>query len=273
MKKYLEYCENVNNKMNDKFLSDNKDKNFILYGNNKLNNYVSALVNLKNLSKSELKYSRRIVINFNNEEVLFNISDIHFEVDFELLGVNQFHIFLTLFHHVKDNMLIDKHLFYIVCLNFQEIKLELMNIFYSFLNDSKIKFILLTNEISFLCEKIIKSSLIKKIKGKKIYISNGQKENIESLTSMITDPKKNSLFLLREQLYVFLTLNYNIHTCFANVIFRLIEIQYITEKNINFVFKKYNEFTEKYNNNYRPIYHLESFIIFLINLKNKQEKE
>ena len=52
-------------------------------------------MNLKPLSKSELKYSRRVAITYKAEDILFNISDIHFEVDFEILGVNQYNIFDT----------------------------------------------------------------------------------------------------------------------------------------------------------------------------------
>tara|TARA_B100001094_G_scaffold150563_1_gene145697 strand:- start:933 stop:1358 length:426 start_codon:yes stop_codon:yes gene_type:complete len=140
------------------------------------------------------------------------------------------------------------------------------------MGETKIRFIILTTQISFICEKILQSSLIKKVKGEVAYKSIGQQENIDKLTKMIIQ-NNVSLFLLREQLYSFLTLNYRIHDCFAKVICKLIEVQYINDRNINLVLKTYNEFTEKYNNNYRPIYHLESFILFLINLKNKQEKE
>ena len=39
-------------------------------------------------------------IEYNGEDILFNISDIHFEVDFSLLGVNQYNvlIFFIRFH-------------------------------------------------------------------------------------------------------------------------------------------------------------------------------
>lgn len=270
MKKYSEYCNNYKYKIGDNILTENSSKNFIFYSNNPLNNYYFTLSNLKLISKSDLKYSRRIAINYNGEDVLFNISDIHFEVDFELLGVNQYNIFLTLFHHIKENMISDKNIFYIVCLNFQEIKLELMNIFYSFMNNVKIKFIILTKNISFICENIFHSSLIKKIKGDIINKSSSQEQHVNNIVKIITS-EKISLFSLREDIYTFLTLNYNIHDCFSSIIFKLVEINYVNESNINNVLKKYNDFTEKYNNNYRPIYHLESFILFLINLKNKQE--
>lgn len=273
MKKYLEYCDSYDFKQESSILSECDDKNIIVYGKNVMKNYVFTLQALKPLSKSKLKYSRRIVINHNGEDILFNISDIHFEVDFTLLGVNQYNIFLTLFHHIKENLIFDKKVFYIICLNYQDIKMELMNIFYSFMNEKKIRFIILTTEISFICDKIFKSSMIKKIKGETHHVNETQKKQIKILVDLINQKNSVSLFELREHLYTFLTLNYKIHECFAEIIFNLIEKQYICEKNIHLVLKKYNDFTEKYNNNYRPIYHLESFILFLINLKNKQENK
>lgn len=272
MKKYTEYCNDSNIKENVNIFTEYSQKNIIIYGNNVLNNYVFALMNLKPLSKSKLKYSRRVAISYKGEDILFNISDIHFEVDFEILGVNQYNIFLAVFQHIKENIVFDKGIFYIVCLNFQYIKHELMRIFYSFMNENNIRVIISTNEISFICDKIFQSSLIKKIKGEQPHINNSKENLITKVTKIITQ-ENISLFQLREQLYTFLTLNYRIHECFSTIIFKLIEIKYIQEDNIHLVFKNYNKFTEKYNNNYRPIYHLESFILFLINLKNKQEKE
>ena len=273
MKKYVEYCKDCDAKQYTNILTKYENKNIIVYGNNVMKNYIFTLHALKTLSKSELKYSRRIAINYGGEDILFNISDIHFEVDFSLLGVNQYNIFLTLFNHIKENMIVDKKVFYIVCLNYQDIKLELMNIFYSFMDETKIRFLILTTELSFICDKIFQSSLIKKVKGETTHVNESQKTHIQKLTKIIEQKDNNSLFQLREHLYIFLTLNYRIHECFAEIIFNLIENQYICEKNIHLVLKKFNNFTEKYNNNYRPIYHLESFILFLINLKNKQEKK
>tara|TARA_Y100000389_G_C17435358_1_gene505165 strand:+ start:860 stop:1669 length:810 start_codon:yes stop_codon:yes gene_type:complete len=269
MKRYVEYCKDCDANILTKY----KNKNIIVYGNNVLKNYIFTLQALKPLSKSKLKYSRRIAINYSGEDILFNISDIHFEVDFTLLGVNQYNMFLTLFNHIKESMVVDKKVFYVVCLNYQDIKLELMNIFYSFMDENKIRFLILTTEISFICDKIFQSSLIKKIKGEASHTNESKKNHIQKVTKFIEQKEHNTLFQLREHLYTFLTLNYRIHECFTEIIFILIENQYICEKNIHLVLKKYNEFTEKYNNNYRPIYHLESFILFLINLKNKQEKK
>lgn len=276
MKKYTEYCKNStlkeNNNIFTEYSQSDSPKNIIVYGNNVIDNYIFTLMNLKPLSKSELKYSRRVAIAYKGEDILFNISDIHFEVDFEILGVNQYNIFLTLFQHIKENIISDKEIFYIVCLNFQCIKHELMSIFYSFMNENNIRVIILTSEMSFICDKLFQSSVIKKIKGCECHVNNTKEELIQKVTTMITQ-ENTPLFQLRENLYAFLTLNYRIHDCFSTIIFNLIELKYVCEDNIHLVLKNYNKFTSKYNNNYRPIYHLESFILFLINLKNKQEKK
>ena len=47
------------------------------------------------ISNTLLKYSRKTNIIYNNEEYFFNISDVHIEIDFELLGVNEYNIFLS----------------------------------------------------------------------------------------------------------------------------------------------------------------------------------
>ena len=76
-----------------------------------------------------------------------------------------------------------------------------------------------------------------------------------------------SLFVWREKLYELLILNDNIYACFSYLIELLIQSDYITETTIDDVLFKYYEIMYKYNNNYRSIYHLEHFIIFLRNLK------
>ena len=64
-------------------------------------------------------------------------------------------------------------------------------------------------------------------------------------------------------------MNYNIYDCFQYLIECLINDKYINTNNINSIMKEYLHIMEKYNNNYRTIYHLENFIILLINLNKK----
>jgi hypothetical protein len=81
--------------------------------------------------------------------------------------------------------------------------------------------------------------------------------------------KKDDLFLLRELLYNLLTYNFNMHTCFYYIYSSLLRSNSISDK------LKMNELIDiiqKYNTNYRPIYHLESFVIcLLLNSNNSNE--
>lgn len=261
MKRFSDYIDSKNN-----FEIPNS-KHVIVYGNNNINNYCYILNALKNKSQTQLKYSRRVAIHHNVNDVIFNISDVHIEVDFELLGVSEYNIFLELFRHVKENVAINKKSFYIVCLNFQSIKQELLSIFYTFLDEPTVNFILLTTKISFIYDDILKQTIIKKINGDTSVEAPNIEKNVAALASFIMKDKKKSFFDLREILYKFLVLNLDIHDCLQKLIAVLIENEYITLSEINRVLKEYTSFMSKYNNNYRPIYHIESYIVFLINLK------
>ena len=79
--------------------------------------------------------------------------------------------------------------------------------------------------------------------------------------------KDNIYKELRDIIYDILIKNYNIHTVTTYIIFTLIEFDLI--KDNNKLLQKYYEFIKLYNNNYRPIYHLEKFTFDIIdNLKN-----
>ena len=80
--------------------------------------------------------------------------------------------------------------------------------------------------------------------------------------------KNKSFFELRELLYKILVFNIKIHDFLYELLVVLIKNEYIVFSQINNVLKEYTKFVSKYNNNYRPIYHIESYIVSLINLKN-----
>ena len=62
-----------------------------------------------------------------------------------------------------------------------------MNIFYSFMNEAKIRFIILTSQISYICDKIFQTSVIKKIKGDVSYKNVRQEEHTVKLTKIIVN--------------------------------------------------------------------------------------
>ena len=77
--------------------------NLIFYGPSGVGKYSQMLYFIKKFSPSDLKYERKITYVFNNKyEYTFKISDVHFEIDMELLGCNSKLLFNELYHHIID---------------------------------------------------------------------------------------------------------------------------------------------------------------------------
>ena len=64
-------------------------KSILLYGPENSSKYKKAMELILPYSRSGLKYKRKIEITLNGEIYYYNISDVHFEIDFELLGTNE----------------------------------------------------------------------------------------------------------------------------------------------------------------------------------------
>jgi len=238
--------------------------NIIIYGKENSCKYKYAIDIIKPLSKTNLKYKRKIEIILNDNKYYFNISDIHFEVDFDLLGTNEYSLWISLYQQIQS---ICKEIMgncIVLCLNFHCIKDELLDIFYIFLRDKNIRFILCTRHMSSLPDTIKNNCRIICLKDK---LNN-------KLSIKLCDPivdmiylKNVDYFLLRELLYNLLTYNLNINECFYYILNCLINNGYITSKDIEVHMKNILDIIKKYNNNYRTIYHLERFVMYLIILK------
>lgn len=63
-------------------------KNIIFYGPKGVGKYTQMLSSIKKYSPTNLKYEKKISINYNKNTYYFKISDIHFEIDMSLLGCN-----------------------------------------------------------------------------------------------------------------------------------------------------------------------------------------
>jgi len=69
---------------------------------------------------------------------------------------------------------------------------------------------------------------------------------------------------LRESLYEICIYDINIYLCINHIIHQLIEKKLLTSEKLNKVLVKLIDFLKLYNNNYRPIYHLERYILYII---------
>ena len=188
----------------------------------------------------------------------------------------------------------------IVCKNFNEINSELLENFYSYMQDEKaqidIKYILLSESVSFIpdnilnCCKVItvprpSRSLYNKCLGNKLKKNNialneiTNMKNIQaSITQLmlphevictkiietITNIEEMKYLELRDQLYDIFIYHLDVTECIWYITEKLIREKKLKDNDINDVLVKTYSFLQYYNNNYRPIYHLEYYIFYLI---------
>jgi hypothetical protein len=232
--------------------------NTIIFGGENSNKTDTALNIIREYSPSKLKYKRKIELEVNGENYYFNISDIHFEIDFELLGTNETSIWNEFINHVFFIIESSKQNHIILCKNIHTMKDELLQIFYTFIRN-KITFIFTTQHVSFLPLTLKNKSRIIHLKSTNEDYSTQYISYCDEIVNFVKE-KKSDLFLLRDLLYNLLTYNCNMHTCFYYIYSSLLKSGHIK-------LDKFNELLEiikKYNTNYRPIYHLESFVICML---------
>ena len=138
-----------------------KLKNIIFYGPKGVGKYTQMLAAIRRYSPTDLKYEKKISITYNKNIHFLKLSDIHFEVDMSLLGCNSRVLWNEIYNHIVDAILAkSEKTGIIVCKYFHEIHGELLETFYSYMqtltnNKIDLKYILLTEEISFIPDNIL----------------------------------------------------------------------------------------------------------------------
>jgi DNA polymerase III delta prime subunit len=275
--------------------------NLILYGPPGVGKYTQALNIVKLYSKSKLKYEKKLSVAVGKTTYCIKISDVHFEIDMSLLGCNAKTLWHSIYTQILDVLYSrpDKHGI-IICKYFHTIHSELLESFYGYMqsdisSQAKLSFILLTEHVTFIPSVILDRSFTISIPRptraayNKILPDNLPKSlkidditNIKDLTvnldhaknsfEMITNKLVNHLLdldtlhmgHLRDTLYDLFIYNFDVQKCILNVIIILISMNRIPEDSIDCLFTELYRFLKYYNNNYRPIYHLERICIYLI---------
>ena len=302
---YIHVKNNLHPKLEKIFARFPKDihdlKNLIFYGPSGVGKYTQMLNAISKYSPSDLKYEKKISITFNKSQYFFKISDIHYEIDMSLVGCNSkllWHdIYLQLIDIISANTYKSG---IIVCKYFNEINNELLENFYSYMQQNRsnivdLKFILLTEELSFIpynilnCCQVIhigrpsKTAYNKCMRDcNKLFINKLENiTNIKNLHScidelmhpykLICDKILNAILNIddlkflkfRDLLYDIFIYNLNISECIWYIIFSLNECGKIKKTNLSPLLIKTYKFFQYYNNNYRPIYHLENYLFYL----------
>jgi len=266
---YLHNIESVNlhpkiNKLIQKLPEKLSDLNIIIFGPPNTGKYSRALHIISKYSPSKLKYEKKVnVINDSKEDhFCLKMSDIHFEIDMFLLGCNSKNLWFAIYQHIIDIVSLKKTKDGIIlCKNFHLIHNELLDVFYSYMQKNflnvNIHFILLTEEVSFIPNNIVKCCNI--IHIPKPYNTNivkcGKKDNIVNYDGIIDSIiKKQDFISLRTSLYNIFIYQLNIYSCLWLICKKL------NKKNVNEMFYYFLTFFHGYNNNYRHIFHIELLI-------------
>jgi|APCry1669192522_1035417.scaffolds.fasta_scaffold00023_12 hypothetical protein len=281
----------------------NQFKNLIFFGPNGTGKYTQMLKVIKKYSSTELKYEKKISLTYNKQQYFFKISDIHYEIDMSLLGCNSKLLWHEIYQQIIDIILAKSEKSgIIVCKYFQDIHNELLDNFYSYMEKNNyisidLKFIIITEELSFIPDNILncceiinvsrptKCAYMKCIKNK---ISNKLKlENITNIKLLhlcnedlmlqykiicnkiiynLININEMQFLKFRDLLYDIFIYNLDITDCIWYILSTLIEQKYIKKEHLSKILIKTYCFFQYYNNNYRPIYHIEKYLLYLITL-------
>jgi hypothetical protein len=278
-------------------------KNLIFFGPNGTGKYTQMLKSIKKYSPTELKYEKKISLTYNKQQYFLKISDIHYEVDMSLLGCNSKLLWHEIYQQIIDilSAKTDKSGI-IVCKYFQDIHSELLENFYSYMqknNDTSVnlKFIIITEELSFIPDNILncceiinisrptKTSYVKCVKTKlpiklkpenitNIKILHIYNEDLMLQYKIICNKIIHNLINInelqflkfRDILYDIFIYNLDISDCIWYILSSLVEQKKIKKEHLSNILIKTYCFFQYYNNNYRPIYHVENYLLYLAKL-------
>ena len=289
--------EKIYNKFPDKL---EKLGNLIFYGPSGVGKYSQMLYSIKKYSPTDLKYEKKLSLTYDKKQYFFKISDIHYEIDMSLLGCNSKLLWHDIYQQIVDILSAKNNKTgIIVCKDFHNIHSELLENFYSYIQDNNslsvnIIYILLTEEVSFIPDSILNCCEIINIprptkvsytKCSKQKLPNDLKiENIVNIKYLHTGiyelmyPYKiicdkiikemieidDLKFLkFRDLLYDIFIYNLDITDCIWYILTSLTKLKKIKTDNMSEILLKTYNFLKYYNNNYRPIYHLESYLFYL----------
>ena len=288
-------------------LPENIEKlpNIIVYGPKGIGKYTQVLKLLKRYSPTELKYEKKVTVNFNKSQLFYKVSDIHIEVDMSLLGCNAKILWNDIYNQLIDIACVKENkTFVIVCKNFQEIHSELLDNFYSYMQTTyymsvKLIYILISDQLSFISDNIVNMSRvihiarpnktsynkciskkitsdidinditnIKNVHSKITQLMNPHEVTCNKILQCINNYTEMQFSQLRDLCYDIFIYHLDIYECIWYIIRCLTNENRIPDDKISDVLISAFNFFKYYNNNYRPIYHLENYILYLLRVTN-----
>jgi hypothetical protein len=265
-----------------------KMPNIIIHGPNGIGRYSQALYIAAMFSPSRLKYEKRIAIDLNDTQYIYKISDVHIDIDLSLLGCNPKGLWHAIYYHLIEIVKAGtSKSFIMLCKNFSTIPGELLELFYSYMHmHVHIKFIFITDAVCCLPDNLIKSCFLIQYSRptttsyKKINIhlennttisnirNNLHRNNADKISMVIVEHMTQNIknyTTIRKILYDILIYNFDLDEILWQIINCKKCIDEDTDKFIKLIVQVIY-FYKYYNNNYRPIYHLEKILYGIITI-------
>lgn len=269
--------------------------NVVMYGPSGVGKYSCALDYVSRFSPSCLTYEKKAIIETTKGQQVIKMSDIHFEIDLGMLGCNSKQLWNEIIGHIVDIVALrPQRQGIVVCRNFHQVHGELLDSFYSYMQTShrrlSLVYVLLTESIGFIPKQILnkcvlitvarpkrvmygrlrklrKDEDVAKIESIKLWrddlVYDTKDRMVDAIGEMVTKVEKMDFGEVRERAYDVLFANLNVWSIMWEVVASLSKKGYIREDKVGRILDEVYAILELYNNNYRPVYHLERFIVFL----------
>jgi len=236
-------------------------QNLILYGPAGAGKYTQMLRIVRRYSAHNLKYEKRIPIAINDNTYVVRISDVHYEVDMATLGCTPKVLWHEIYLQISEiiQCKFPDHQGIVVCKNFHAIDAELLEIFYSYMQDS-MRYILLTEAVSFIPLNV--TARCRVIPVAKV-ASRPYVDSVEFLCEKVVSAirENKSICAIREDLYTILVYDVDPEACMWYFIKKA--VCNMSKADRRQMLQKMTTSMRYYTTNYRPIYHLESVVFRL----------
>ena len=165
--------------------------NLIFYGPSGVGKYTQMLNTIRQYSPSGLGYDKKICMQNDKYDYQYRISDIHYEVDMSLLGCNSKILWHEIIQQIVDIVAVKpEKVGIVVCKSFHWIHSELLEIFYSYIQEYnnrfsniQLRFVIMTEHISFIPNNILSVCEIIEVKrpSKKMYLELVMNQRVQGL--------------------------------------------------------------------------------------------
>ena len=301
-------------------------QNTIVYGPPGAGKYTQSLHFVRQCSCPDgLAVEKRVSVEPGKHACVIRASAVHYEVDMSALGCNSRSVWHAAFTQIMDIIRTKRGGFgIIVCTEFQSVHPELLDVFYSYMQDNhflidveraRVGFVLVTSQLDFVPARIVHCCQTLRIpkpdagdclrcgmasatpavlrqttnlKHLRVSASGAQIDRLnaphEDVCGQIVaailavrdqPPTAPQNFLgFREMLYKILAYGMDAHACVWRIIRGLVAAEYIRPGHMSglrtYMFRT---FLPQYAGNYRPIYHLEAFVVYLLSLASDNEPQ